>query len=165
MAKLTAAPRKPSGYGAERCTYAALRRKTAYIAAWWLADSQIGHLPVLLALGSLVPIEEAADSEMVRLGESGGLSQPVVVSLKPSSLLQAADHTGFFRLRAPRASRKRRQTSAEAAHPLGEPTGTLQPKDESVIVGYYTLQKCRSPTLPLSVNLKERKHQWQEMME
>ena len=106
-------------------TYAALRRKTAYIAAWWLADSQIGHLPVLLALGSLVPIEEAADSEMVRLGESGGLSQPVVVSLKPSSLLQAADHTGFFRLRAPRASRKRRQTSAEAAHPLGEPTGTF----------------------------------------
>ena len=91
-------------------TYAALRRKTAYIAAWWLADSQIGHLPVLLALGSLVPIEEAA-------------------------------------------------------HPLGEPTGTLQPKDESVIMGYYTLQKCRSPTLPLSVNLKERKHQWQEMME
>ena len=28
--------------------------------------------------------------------------------------------------------------------------------DESVIVGYYTLKKCRSPVLPLSANLKER---------
>ena len=37
--------------------------------------------------------------------------------------------------------------------------------DESVIVGYYTLKKCRSPALPLSVNLKERKRQWQETME
>jgi len=37
--------------------------------------------------------------------------------------------------------------------------------DESVIVGYYTLKKCRSPSSPLSVNLKERKSQWQEMME
>ena len=37
--------------------------------------------------------------------------------------------------------------------------------DESVIVGYYTLKKCRSSALPLSVNLKERKRQWQETME
>ena len=37
--------------------------------------------------------------------------------------------------------------------------------DESVIVGYYTLKKCRSPALPLSINFKERKRQWQEMME
>ena len=37
--------------------------------------------------------------------------------------------------------------------------------DESVIVGYYTLKKCRSPALPLPVNLKERKRQWQETME
>ena len=37
--------------------------------------------------------------------------------------------------------------------------------DESVIIGYYTLKKCRSPALPLSVNLKERKFQWQETME
>ena len=37
--------------------------------------------------------------------------------------------------------------------------------DESVIVGYYTLKKCRSPALPLSVNFKERKRQWQETME
>ena len=38
--------------------------------------------------------------------------------------------------------------------------------DESVIVGYYTLKKCRSPALPLSVNPKERtKNLWQEMME
>ena len=28
--------------------------------------------------------------------------------------------------------------------------------DESVIVGYYTLKKCRSPVLPLPANLKER---------
>ena len=28
--------------------------------------------------------------------------------------------------------------------------------DESVIVGYYTLKKCRSPSSPLSANLKER---------
>ena len=29
--------------------------------------------------------------------------------------------------------------------PLGEPTVLCSPLDESTIVGYYTLKKCRSP--------------------
>ena len=62
------------------------------------------------------------------------------------------------------------QRSPQRPHsPSGEPSENPRhfavSMDESVIVGYYTLKKCRSPALPLSVNLKERKRQWQEMME
>ena len=49
--------------------------------------------------------------------------------------------------------------------PSENPRHFADSMDESVIVGYYTLKKCRSPALPLSVNLKERKRQWQETME
>ena len=37
--------------------------------------------------------------------------------------------------------------------------------DESVIVGYYTLKKCRSPALRCLQISKKGKIQWQEMME
>ena len=53
------------------------------------------------------------------------------------------------------------QRSPQRPHsPSGEPSESPRhfaaSMDESVIVGYYTLKKCRSPALPLSVNLKER---------
>ena len=53
------------------------------------------------------------------------------------------------------------QRSPQRPHsPSGEPSENPRhfaaSMDESVIVGYYTLKKCRSPALPLSVNLKER---------
>ena len=62
------------------------------------------------------------------------------------------------------------QRSPQQPHsPSGEPSENPRhfaaSMDESIIVGYYTLKKCRSPALPLSVNLKERKRQWQETME
>ena len=37
--------------------------------------------------------------------------------------------------------------------------------DESVIVGYYTLKKCRSPAFRCLQISKKGKIQWQEMME
>ena len=40
--------------------------------------------------------------------------------------------------------------------PSESPRHFADSMDESVIVGYYTLKKCRSPVLPLSANLKER---------
>ena len=52
--------------------------------------------------------------------------------------------TSSSRLRGAVRSAKRQATSAEVAipgGPLGEPTGTLPTKSESVIVGYYALKK------------------------
>ena len=50
--------------------------------------------------------------------------------------------------------------SQQPHSPSGEPSESPRhfaaSMDESVIVGYYTLKKCRSPVLPLPANLKER---------
>ena len=59
----------------------------------------------------------------------------------------------FFGLDS-RGHRSDRTPSPE--EPSESPRHFAASMDESVIVGYYTLKKCRSPALPLSVNLKER---------
>ena len=80
-------------------------------------------------------------------------------------------HAGGLTIRKScRHFRLGQQRSPQRPHsPSGEPSENPRhfaaSMDESVIVGYYTLKKCRSPALPLSVNLKERKRQWQETME
>ena len=76
-----------------------------------------------------------------------------------------ADHKKscrHFRLGQQRSPQRPHSPSGE---PSENPRHFAASMDESVIVGYYTLKKCRSPALPLSVNLKERKRQWQETME
>ncbi len=76
-----------------------------------------------------------------------------------------ADHKKrcrHFRLGQQRSQQRPHSPSGE---PSENPRHFAASMDESVIVGYYTLKKCRSPALPLSVNLKERKRQWQETME
>ena len=60
---------------------------------------------------------------------------------------------------------RRSDRTPPSGEPSENPRHFADSMDESVIVGYYPLKKCRSPALPLSVNLKERKRQWQETME
>ena len=56
-------------------------------------------------------------------------------------------------------------TASPSGGALGEPTHFAASMDESVIVGYYTLKKCRSPALRCLQISKKGKIQWQEMME
>ena len=48
------------------------------------------------------------------------------------------------------------QPHSPSGEPSESPRHFADSMDESVIVGYYTLKKCRSSALPLSANLKER---------
>ena len=58
------------------------------------------------------------------------------------------------------------EASAEAAHPVPprRAHGTLQPQDESVIVGYYTSTEVRSRGLQCPYKLKIGGVLWQEAM-
>ena len=47
-------------------------------------------------------------------------------------------------------------TAPPPEEPSESPRHFAASMDESVIVGYYTLKKCRFPVFPLSANLKER---------
>ena len=57
------------------------------------------------------------------------------------------------------------EASAEAAFPVPPRRAhdTLQPPDESIIVGYYTLKKCRSLRFPnLTAEIQQKGALWQE---
>ena len=70
--------------------------------------------------------------------------------------------TSSSRLRGAVRSAKRQATSAEVAIPLGEPTGTLPTKSESVIVGYYALKKRVASGASLRITRCEKEvKRWQ----
>ena len=72
----------------------------------------------------------------------------------------------ILRMWVPPASRKRRPGSRRSRMPPRRAHGTLQPKDESVIVGYYTSRrKCLPNAAPSYINqLSGGKCLWQEAM-
>ena len=67
-----------------------------------------------------------------------------------------ADHGKSCRHFRPGQQRSPQRPHPPPEEPSESPRHFAASMDESVIVGYCTLKKCRSPVLPLSANLKER---------
>lgn len=57
-----------------------------------------------------------------------------------------------------------RRQRGSAPLPLGEPTVLCSPLDESTIVGYYTLKKCRPPNRnhKFTADIQQKGAIWQE---
>ena len=59
--------------------------------------------------------------------------------------------------------RRQRPRLPQETHPPRRAHDTLQPQDESIIVGYYTLKKCRSLRFPnLTAVYQQKGALWQE---
>ena len=101
------------------------------------------------------------------IGKAAGCSLPL--SARDCGTILLADRLdkrkrqrAFFELDS-RGHRSDRTSPPE--EPSESPRHFAASMDESVIVGYYTLKKCRSPALRCLQISKKGKIQWQEMME
>ena len=81
----------------------------------------------------------------LRPGESGGFSRPVGGGIGANAVVKRTPVTRILRLWVSPASRKRRRGSRRSRTPPRRAHDTLQPQDESIIVGYYTSAEVHSP--------------------
>jgi hypothetical protein len=114
------------------------------------------------ALTSPVFIEKSADLEMDGQRGFAKFSLPVDGSIEANRIAEGLSVTPYFEdVGTTRKPKKAAEASAEAAYPPRRAHGTLQPQDESVIVGYYTSalrpQACfgvQPPQAALSTEMK-----------
>lgn len=121
------------------------------------------HAPVAGGQGKApripVPIEKPADFEMDGREDFQNSLCLWAAALKQIRLLKGwRSRRGFCKVGT---TFKPRQASAEAAHPVPPRRAhdTLQPQDESIIVGYYTSAEVPFQSY-LSANPKERKEKY-----
>ena len=81
----------------------------------------------------------------LRPGKSTGFSRPVGGGMEANTLAKSPPVTRILRLWVSPASRKRRRGSRRSRTPPRRAHDTLQPQDESIIVGYYTSAEVHPP--------------------
>lgn len=109
------------------------------------------------------PIEKFADLEMDGRVDLQNLLCLWAAELKQSGLRKDCRSHRILRVWVPHTNRKRRRGIRRCRIPPRRAHGTLQPQDESIIVGYYTSAEVSPKTLPHITNQKyRRKCLWQE---
>ena len=96
------------------------------------------------------PSENPQIWRWLRPGKSTGFSRPVGGGIGANTVAKSPPVTRILRLWVSPASRKRRRGSRRSRIPPRRAHDTLQPQDESIIVGYYTSAEVHPQKLPAS---------------
>ena len=114
-----------------------------------LADTDLTASPV--------PIEKSADLEMDGIEDFQKSSLPVGGGIEANSIAERLSGTPIFAVWVPGANHKIGRGFRRSRIPTRRAHGTLQPQDESIIVGYYTFAKVSLRTAtPYNTNKHRR---------
>ncbi len=105
------------------------------------SSSQFGNLIRHPSIASPVPIEKSADLKMDGRVDFQNLLCLWAAELKQSGLRKGCRSHRILSVWVPHTNRKRRQGIRRCRITPRRAHGTLQPQDESIIVGYYTFAK------------------------